>query len=213
MDVGVVLEDDERRDDDLGGDEEGGFVAVYEEICEHGEAARAKDGGERDVSSKHENDEEQSDGGESGPGGGDEEDSESGGDAFAATEPKPDREHVSENGDDCGDCFNLSRVKHGSELRGDQGCESNRGCSFDHVESEGGGAEAFAAGAEDVGGSDVSAADGADVLISEKSDQQIPDRDGPEQIRSQDEQTDCQEHDQTEFSRKFAVEIETEGGE
>ena len=68
-------------------------------------------------------------------------------------------------------------------------------------------AEAFAAGAEDVGGSDVAAADGADVLLAKKSDQQVSDGDRPEQIGSQDEQTDCQEHDQTEFSRKFAVEM------
>ena len=69
------------------------------------------------------------------------------------------------------------------------------------------GAEPFSAGTEDVGGADVAAADGADVLIAKKSDQQVSDGDGPEQIRGQDEQTDCQEHDQTEFSRKWRVEM------
>ena len=43
--------------------------------------------------------------------------------------------------------------------------------------------------------------------MTKKSDQQISDRDGPEQIGGQNEQTDCQEHDKTEFSRKGGVEF------
>ena len=75
------------------------------------------------------------------------------------------------------------------------------GAAFEHVNEEGGRAETFAAGAEHVGGADVAAAEGADVLMPEKADQEVAGGNGAEQICGNRDGQKCKEHDEGEFSR------------
>ena len=56
---------------------------------------------------------------------------------------------------------------------GEQAAEPDGGAAFEHVDEEGGRAEALAAGAQDVGRADVAAADGANVFMAEEADQEV----------------------------------------
>ncbi len=83
----------------------------------------------------------------------------------------------------------------GKKKRAEKSAEPDGGAAFEHVEQEGGRAEALAAGAEDVGCADVAAADGADVLMAEEAHQQVSGGDGPEQVSGDRDQDDSEEHD------------------
>jgi len=62
-------------------------------------------------------------------------------------------------------------VRGGHEQCAEHGSEPDGGAAFEHVQQEGGRAQALAAGAQHVGGADVAAADGANVLVAEDADQ------------------------------------------
>ena len=89
----------------------------------------------------------------------------------------------------------------GHEKRAEQAAEPDRGAALEHVEKKRGGAQAFAAGAQNIGSADVAAADGANVLVAEDADQQVSHGDGPEQVGGGRDNEACEEHDESEFSR------------
>ena len=132
---------------------------------------------------------------------GDQEDAESGGDAFAAFEPQPDGEHVSQHGEESGKALHVANGGFGSEMRAEQGPQPDGRAAFEHVQQKRRRAQALAAGAEHIGGADVAAADGANVLFAKDADQQVAHRDGAEQVRDHDDEQACKEHDDGEFNR------------
>jgi hypothetical protein len=71
----------------------------------------------------------------------------------------------------------------GHEPRAERPAQPDRGAALEHVEKKRDDAQAFAAGAQHVGGADVAAAHRADVLAAEDAHQQVSRGDGPEQIR------------------------------
>jgi hypothetical protein len=124
---------------------------------------------------------------------GDQEDAKAGGHAFAAFEAEPDGEHVAEDGEEGGEGLHVAAGMRGAEQApsrapsqtAEQPLSMSRGRWR---------AQALAAGAEDVGGADVAAADGADVLVAEDADQQVAGGDGAEQVSGGRDEEACEEH-------------------
>jgi len=88
---------------------------------------------------------------------------------------------VAEDGTEGGEGFSVAWFDTGVEQGGQAGAEPDRAAAFEHVKQEGGCAQSFAAGAQYVGGADVAAAYGTDVLLAEDAHQQVPGGDGPQQ--------------------------------
>src|SRR5579862_2507669 len=109
----VVLEDDKQSNDDLRGNEKSRLVSANQEPCEEREAAGAENRSQRDVAGYQQDHDKESDGGKRSPGRGDEKNTEAGGHTFAPAEAKPDGKHVSDDGDDCGERFDIARRNGG----------------------------------------------------------------------------------------------------
>ncbi len=82
---------------------------------------------------------------------------------------------MAENGEEGGD-------GGGFEAADGQDACGDGDVAFGGVEEEGCGSEAFGSGADDVGGSDIAAAEGADVFFPEDADEEIAEGDGAEEI-------------------------------
>src|SRR5258708_32893392 len=96
--VGVMLDDNEARHDELYSDEECRSRSGDREPRKDGKACRTEDRRKRDVAGKCEYKTEERDGGQCREGSGDQKYAESRGHSFAAFEPKPDGEHVADDG-------------------------------------------------------------------------------------------------------------------
>ena len=79
--------------------------------------------------------------------------------------------------------------------------EPDRGAAFEHIENEGKDAQALAAETQHIGGTDVAAAHGADVLAAEDPHQQVSHGDGPKKICGDRDDDVGKDHNESEFSR------------
>ncbi len=200
-DVLVVLDDDEQGDGNLNGDEEGRPVTEGEEPGKDRKAGRAKNGCQRNVAAESRTSAKIEMAASAAQGAGDQKYAEAGGDALAAAKAEPDREDVSEDGAERGERTHVERGRAGSKQCAKHAAEHDGCAAFEHVEQEGGRAKDFAAGAQDVGGADVAAAGLADVLMAEEAHEQVPRRNGAEQISRDRNERACKDHNEGEFSR------------
>ena len=199
----MVLGNDEQGHRQLDGKEEWRPLAVNQKPCEKGEACCAEDGGQRYVSGEQQNEGENGDGAQRGGWRGDQEDSKASGNAFSAVEAKPDGKDVTKHRGECGESLHVANMCVRGEQHADEGSDVDGEAAFDHVAEKCGCAQAFAAGTEDVGGPDVAAADGTDILLEKEADQQVSDGDGAEQVCDGNDEQACKEHDEGEFNRSI----------
>ena len=188
----MLGDDDDRHNDDNRG-EPGAVGRMRKNYGSGREGDSGKDGGERDVFSEREDEDEDDESGECGGGRESEEDAEGGCDAFAAFEMKPDGVDVSEDGAERGERFSILE-RHGGETGTEDGSVGDAAGKPDGeealagIEDEGEDAELLCSGADNVGGPDVAAACGADVLFAEEPDEQESEGDGAKQIGSKTNQ-------------------------
>ena len=159
------------------------------------------DGSHRDIAGEREGHGKDADGGQRGPGRSDQKDAKAGGHAFAAVKMQPAGEHVSEHGKKRRECLRVANGNGWHEPRAERTAQPDRGAAFEHVEKKCNDAQAFAAEAQHVGGANVAAAHGADVLAAEDAHQQVSRGDGPEKIRGNRDDNVGEDHDESEFSR------------
>ena len=86
----------------------------------------------------------------------------------------------------------------------------NGSVALERVEKEGEGAKTLGAGADDVGGADVAASNGADVLLEEGADQDEAEGDGAEQVGENADENQCG-HGAWEFGSPVGSECTAEG--
>ena len=148
-----------------------------------GKTGRAEDGAQRNVAGEREDHDKDADGGQRGPGRGDKKDAKAGGHAFAAAETQPEVNMWPRTAKRAASAW-ASRIEaeRGQEADERAAAQPDRGAALEHVEKKRGRAQAFAAGAQHIGGANVAAAHGADVLAAEDAHQQVSRGDGPEQI-------------------------------
>ena len=84
----------------------------------------------------------------------------------------------------------------GQDRQSEGGAEPDGGAALEHVEQESGRAQTLAAGAQDIGGTDVAAAGLADVLFAEEPHQQVSGGDGTEQISGGYDEHNCRDHNE-----------------
>jgi hypothetical protein len=150
---------------------------------EDGKSSRSNDGRYRDIAGDAEDHKKGCNGGERGPGADEEKDTETGGDAFAATKAEPDGEHVAKHGAESREGLGGAQGDGGHPERSEVAAEPNGCAALEDVEDEGGDAKAVSAAAHDVGGADVAAADGANILFAEDAHEEVTKGDGPQQVR------------------------------
>ena len=160
-----------------------GSAGREEDGGEERDGERGEDAAERDVTREEEDGDEDEEGTAHGAWGEDEKDAERGGDAFAAAKGEPDREDVAEDGGDGGggreiECGRAVEAKAMGDGEGDEDGDD----ALEAIEQKGGDAEAFGAGACDVGCADVAAADRADVLFAEDANEEISEGDRAQKI-------------------------------
>jgi hypothetical protein len=109
---------------------------------------------------------------------------------------KPDGKHVSEDGEERGEGLGAAHGSGGHKQCAHQSSEPDSGAALEHVEEKCGGAQAFAARAENVSCSDVAAPDGANVLVQKQAHEQVSGGNGSEQISGGHDQQACKEHDE-----------------
>ena len=197
----MVSGDDEQRDEALDEEEHGRVRTGRQEPGKGHERERAQDGGQRDEAGEDEHDGKDGDGRQRGQGRGGEEYAEAGGDAFASVEAELAGEHVAEDGAARSESLGIAAGQRGHEPGAHEAAEENGGAAFEGIEEEGDGAEAFAAGAQDIGGADVAAAHGADVLTADEAHEQIACGNGAQQVRDDHDNDMREHHNESEFSR------------
>jgi hypothetical protein len=155
----VVLDDDEQRDEQEASDDDGCSERDKVE-GEQGKDGCRNDRSQRDVTSDEKDDQKDTQNGERAWPGKCEEDSESACDPFAAAKTEPDGEDVAKNGRDCGSDGDviISRCKMLSNLYSDEGLTK--------IEQQRSNTETLGSGAGNIGGTDVAAASGSNVLLA-----------------------------------------------
>lgn len=179
----MVLDDNQRSNCKLGGKKERRTAAADQNQGEDREAGGSKNRSEGNVAADRHHQKEDSDGGQGGPGRGDEKHAEAGGDALAATKMQPASEHVAEYSEESSDGLGIPECEIGREGRRNESAEPNRAAALEDIENKGGCAKSMSAGANNIGGANIPAANGADVLAPENTDQQVSKWNGSQQIR------------------------------
>ena len=171
----MVFDKDEEWDEEETEDDDG-CPEGYEMEAEEGKGGCSQNGGEGDVAGEDEDHKEDCEGAACGGRREGEKDSKCTGDAFAAAKAQPDGEDMAQDGGDGGGDGQI--VVAGSEVLGDSDGE----IGFSQVEEKGGDAEAVGSRAGYVGGADVAAAGGTDVLFEEDFDKEIAEGDGAQEV-------------------------------
>jgi hypothetical protein len=107
---------------------------------------------------------------------------------------------VAEDGGESGQGLHVAQICIGSKHHADEAANVHGGGALEHIAEEGGRAQALAAGAQHVGGADVAAAHGADVLMAEEAHQHIAHGNGAEQVGNRNHEQACKQHVETEFT-------------
>ncbi len=111
---------------------------------------------------------------------------------------------MTENGAEGGERLHAVQWDLRREPGSEQTAEVDGSGAFENVEQKGERAKALAGGTQDVGGADVTAADGADVLLIENAHEQPAGGDRTEQVRSGCDDETCECHERLKFSRQSA---------
>ncbi len=105
-----------------------------------------------------------------------------------------------EHGGERGHGLKIADLHVGGKQKSKQRAEVDGAAALEHVEQKGGRAQARAAGAKNVGGADVPAADGTDILVAEQAHQHVAHRNGAKQIAEDAHKQDGKHHDESEFN-------------
>ena len=116
-------------------------------------------------------------------------------------EVQPAGEHVTDDGNQGRERLRVAQGYAWHEPCAEGAAQPDGGAALQHVEQKCGRAQAFAALAQHVGGADVAAAHGADVLAAEDAHQQVSRGDGPEQVGRRGYDDVRKDHFESEFSR------------
>ena len=113
-------------------------------------------------------------------------------DSLAALEAKPDGKHVTEDSAESGESRErVDKLRVAIEtlrvMMGEEKHMADGDVPFQCVEHESGDGQALRSGASDVGGADVAAASLANVLSPKDANEEVAERDRPEQIRNDDD--------------------------
>ena len=191
-----MLGDDQEGHDELNGDEEPGPISADQHHGKNWVADRANDGSQRDIAAERQNDSKDGDGRQGRPGSGDEEYAESRGHALSPLEAQPDGKHMAKDSAESSEGLHIADRGGRGEQSAEEGSQVDGGAALEHIEQEGEGTQALSAGAEDIGGAYVSAADGPNVLMAEKADEQVAGGDGAEQIGGGRDNEACKGHNE-----------------
>ena len=167
----MVLDDDEQGDGRLNSDEEDRPLAFDHEPGEDGKTRRAENGSQRNIASQSANNRENGNCGQRSPGSGNQKDAESGRDPLPPVKVQPHWKHVAENRKKSCQRFDIALRHRGKDRTRDHGRKQDRERAFANIKKECSRSKGFAPGTKNVGGADVAAAHGTDVLAAKDTHQ------------------------------------------